>query len=78
MLGNVDSVRKRALPALRKALCSAFHPRAHTDWLAGLAGRRYEVQAEQRAQFLLYPASSTTLCHTLTEYNYDVLTSMAF
>ena len=56
VLGNVDSVRKRALPALRKALGSASHPRAHTDWLAGLAGRRCEVQAEQRAQFLLYPA----------------------
>ena len=55
-LGNVDSVRKRALPALRKALCSAFHPRAHSDWLVALAGRRCEVQAEQRAQFLLYPA----------------------
>ena len=56
VLGNVDSVRKRALSALRKALCSAFHPRAHTDWLFRLGRRRCEVQAEQRAQFLLYPA----------------------
>ncbi len=56
VLGNVDTVRTRALPALRKTLCLAFHPGAHTDWLVGLAGRRCEVQAEQRAQFLLYPA----------------------
>ena len=52
VLGNVDSVRTRALPALRKSLCSAFHPGAHTDWLVGLAGRRCECQAEQRTQFL--------------------------
>ena len=58
VLGNVDSVRTRALPALRKSLCSAFHPGAHTDWLVGLAGRRCEGQAEQRAQFLLYPAKA--------------------
>ena len=56
VLGNVDSVRTKALPALRKTLCSAFHPGNHTDWLVGLAGRRCEVQAEQRAQFLLYPS----------------------
>ena len=56
VLGNVDSVRTRALPALRRTLCSAFHPGTHTDWLVGLAGRRYERQDEQRAQFLLYPA----------------------
>lgn len=56
VLGNVDSVRTRALPALRKTLCSAFHPGTHTDWFVVLAGRRCERQAEQRAQFLLYPA----------------------
>ena len=56
VLGNVDSVRTRVLPALRNTLCSALHPRAHTDWLVGLAGRRCEVQAEHRAQFLLYHA----------------------
>ena len=56
VMGNVASVRTRALPALRKTLCSALHPGTHTDWLVGLAGRRCEVQAEQRAQFLLYPA----------------------
>ena len=59
VLGNVDSVRTRALPALRKTLCSAFHPGAHTECLVGLAGRRCEVQAEQRAQFLLYPARAS-------------------
>ena len=56
VLGNVDSVRTRALPALRKTLCSDFHPGTHTDWLVGLAGRRCERQDEQRAQFLLYLA----------------------
>ena len=56
VLGNVDSVRTRALPALRKALCSDLYKGAHTDWLVGLAGRRCEVQAEQRAQFLFYRA----------------------
>ena len=56
VLGNVDSVRTRALPALRNTLCSALHPGTHTNWLVGLAGRRCEVQAEKRAQFLLYPA----------------------
>ena len=56
VLGNMDSVRTRAIPALRNTLCSALHPGAHTDWLVGLAGLRCEVQAEQRPQFLLYPA----------------------
>ena len=46
VLGNVDLVRTRALPALRKTLCSAFHPGAHTAWLVGLAGLRCEVPAE--------------------------------
>ena len=38
VLGNVDSVRIRALPALRKTLCSTFLPGAHTAWFVGLAG----------------------------------------
>ena len=56
VLGNVDSMRTRSLPALRKTVCSAFHPRALMDWLFRLGGRRCEVQAEQGAQFLLDPA----------------------
>ena len=59
VLGNVDSVRTKSLPALRKTLCLAFHPRAHTDWFFRLGGRRCEIQAEQSAQFLLYPARAT-------------------
>ena len=56
VLGNVDSVRTRALPAVRNTLCSALRPETHTDWLVGLPERRCEVKAEKRAQFLLYPA----------------------